>query len=125
MLKVKTTEVNNMGALWSWIRGFWQQEMEISIIGLENAGKSTLLHVIHKGEFVDKIMPTVGFNMHKVDKGKVQIKVWDLGGQKKFRGMWERYCRNNDAIVYVYSLYTAYSHHITIYQYKYDIYIDM
>ena len=45
-------------------------------------------------------MPTVGFNMHKVDKGKVQIKVWDLGGQKKFRGMWERYCRNNDAIVY-------------------------
>ena len=47
-------------------------------------------------------MPTVGFNMHKVDKGKVQIKVWDLGGQKKFRGMWERYCRNNDAIVYVF-----------------------
>mmetsp|Transcript_73174 Transcript_73174/g.65866 ORF Transcript_73174/g.65866 Transcript_73174/m.65866 type:complete len:178 (+) Transcript_73174:24-557(+) len=90
-----------MGQLWAWIRGFWQQEMEISIIGLENAGKSTLLHVIHKGEFVDKIMPTVGFNMHKVDKGKVQIKVWDLGGQKKFRGMWERYCRNNDAIVYV------------------------
>eukprot|EP00484_Ammonia_sp_Unknown_P026123 CAMPEP_0197048564 /NCGR_PEP_ID=MMETSP1384-20130603/23899_1 /TAXON_ID=29189 /ORGANISM="Ammonia sp." /LENGTH=177 /DNA_ID=CAMNT_0042480719 /DNA_START=34 /DNA_END=567 /DNA_ORIENTATION=- len=90
-----------MGSLWSWIRGFWQQEMEMSIIGLENAGKSTLLHVIHKGEFVEKIVPTVGFNMHKVDKGKVQIKVWDLGGQKKFRSMWERYCRNNDAIVYV------------------------
>ena len=88
-----------MGALWSWIRGFWQQEMEMSIVGLQNAGKSTFIHVIQKGEYVPDMIPTVGFNMHKVDKGKVSIKVWDLGGQKKFRGMWERYCRKNDAIV--------------------------
>jgi len=54
-----------------------------------------------KGEFVPDMIPTVGFNMHKVDKGKVSIKVWDLGGQKKFRGMWERYCRKNDAIVFM------------------------
>mmetsp|Transcript_73172 Transcript_73172/g.65864 ORF Transcript_73172/g.65864 Transcript_73172/m.65864 type:complete len:178 (+) Transcript_73172:124-657(+) len=90
-----------MGALWSWIRGFWQQEMEMSIVGLQNAGKSTFIHVIQKGEYVPDMIPTVGFNMHKVDKGKVSIKVWDLGGQKKFRGMWERYCRKNDAIVFM------------------------
>lgn len=35
-------------------------------------------------------MATVGFNMHKVQKGKVVIKVWDMGGQEKYRGMWER-----------------------------------
>jgi ADP-ribosylation factor-like protein 8 len=39
--------------------------------------------------------------MHKVQKGKVTIKVWDLGGQKKFRGMWERYCRGVEVIVFV------------------------
>lgn len=26
---------------------------------------------------------------------------WDLGGQPRFRSMWERYCRNVNAIVYV------------------------
>jgi len=90
-----------MGALWSWMRNFWQQEMEISVVGLQNAGKSTFIHVIQKGEFVADMIPTVGFNMHKIDKGKVSIKVWDLGGQKKFRAMWERYCRKNDAIVFM------------------------
>mmetsp|Transcript_6176 Transcript_6176/g.7666 ORF Transcript_6176/g.7666 Transcript_6176/m.7666 type:complete len:178 (-) Transcript_6176:158-691(-) len=90
-----------MGGLFSWLKSFWQQEMEISIVGLQNAGKSTFIHVIQKGEYVPDMIPTVGFNMHKVDKGSVSIKVWDLGGQKKFRGMWERYCRKNDAIVFM------------------------
>ena len=35
----------------------------------------------------------VGFNMRKVTKGAVTIKLWDLGGQPRFRSMWERYCR--------------------------------
>ena len=43
----------------------------------------------------------VGFNMRKVTKGKVTIKLWDLGGQPRFRSMWERYCRGVNSIVYV------------------------
>ena len=43
----------------------------------------------------------VGFNMRKVTKGKVTIKLWDLGGQPRFRSMWERYCRGVNTIVYV------------------------
>jgi len=90
-----------MGGLWSWLTKFWQQEMEISIVGCENAGKSTFIRVLQRGSFVPDMIPTVGFNMYKVTKGKVAIKVWDLGGQKKFRVMWERYCRKNDAIVFM------------------------
>ena len=45
------------------------------------------------------MIPTVGFNMRKVTKGKVTIKLWDLGGQPRFRSMWERYCRGVNAIV--------------------------
>jgi len=41
----------------------------------------------------------VGFNMRKVTKGNVSIKLWDLGGQPRFRSMWERYCRGVSAIV--------------------------
>jgi hypothetical protein len=39
--------------------------------------------------------------MRKVTKGSVTIKLWDLGGQPRFRSMWERYCRGVNAIVYV------------------------
>ena len=43
--------------------------------------------------------PQVGFNLRKVTKGNVSIKLWDLGGQPRFRSMWERYCRGVSAIV--------------------------
>jgi len=79
---------------------FWNQEMEITLVGLNNAGKTTLLNVISDGKAKDTI-PTVGLNTRKVQKGNVAIKLWDIGGQTRFRGMWERYCRNVDVIVFV------------------------
>lgn len=39
--------------------------------------------------------------MKKVTRGNVTIKLWDIGGQPKFRSMWERYCRGVNAVVYV------------------------
>lgn len=39
--------------------------------------------------------------MRKVTKGNVTMKLWDIGGQPRFRSMWERYCRGVNAIVYV------------------------
>ena len=38
--------------------------------------------------------------MKKVTKGNVTIKLWDIGGQERFRTMWERYCRGVNAILY-------------------------
>lgn len=55
--------------------------MELSLIGLQNAGKSSLVNVIATGAFQQDMIPTVGFNMRKVTKGAVTIKLWDLGGQ--------------------------------------------
>ena len=48
------------------------------------------------------MIPTVGFNMRKIQRGNVVMKMWDLGGQSRFRSMWERYCRGVQAIVYVF-----------------------
>ncbi|KAJ8866713.1 hypothetical protein PR048_032574 [Dryococelus australis] len=53
------------------------------------------------GQFSEDMIPTVGFNMRKITKGNVTIKVWDIGGQPRFRSMWERYCRGVNAIVYM------------------------
>jgi len=52
------------------------------------------------GQFTEDMIPTVGFNMRKVTKGNVTMKLWDIGGQPRFRSMWERYCRGVNAIVY-------------------------
>jgi len=80
---------------------FWKQEMELTLVGLQNSGKTTLVNVISTGQFNEDMIPTVGFNMRKVTKGNVTIKLWDIGGQPRFRSMWERYCRGVNAIVYV------------------------
>ncbi|KPM09178.1 ADP-ribosylation factor-like protein 8B-A-like protein [Sarcoptes scabiei] len=39
--------------------------------------------------------------MRKVTKGNVSIKIWDIGGQPRFRSMWEKYCRGVQAIIYM------------------------
>ena len=89
-------------SLLDWLRGlFFAREMELSLIGLQNAGKTSLVNALSSGGFQDDMVPTVGFNMRKVTKGGVTIKMWDLGGQARFRSMWERYCRGVQAIVFV------------------------
>lgn len=75
--------------------------MELTILGLQNAGKSTLVNLIATGDFTDNRIPTVGFNMRKVQKGGVTLKMWDLGGHARFRTQWERYCRGVSAVVFV------------------------
>lgn len=60
---------------------FFKKEMELSLIGLQNAGKTSLVNVLTTGAFHEDMIPTVGFNMRKVTKGAVTIKLWDLGGQ--------------------------------------------
>lgn len=85
-----------------WLRGlFFKEEMEVTLVGLQNSGKTTLVNVIATGQYEEDMIPTVGFNMRKITKGRVTMKVWDIGGQPRFRSMWERYCRGVNAIVFV------------------------
>eukprot|EP01024_Parvocaulis_polyphysoides_P039366 TRINITY_DN35565_c0_g1_i1.p1 TRINITY_DN35565_c0_g1~~TRINITY_DN35565_c0_g1_i1.p1 ORF type:complete len:294 (-),score=23.74 TRINITY_DN35565_c0_g1_i1:275-1156(-) len=85
-----------------WLRSlFFKKEMEITLIGLQNAGKTTFVEVLSGGGFHAEMSPTVGFNMKKFTKGRVTIKLWDIGGQQRFRSMWERYCRAVQAILFM------------------------
>jgi len=93
---------NLFDSFFEWLKSlFWKQEMELTLVGLQNSGKTTLVNVIATGSFNEDMIPTVGFNMKKVTKGNVSIKLWDIGGQQRFRSMWERYCRGVNAIVFV------------------------
>ncbi|KAG6001462.1 hypothetical protein E4U43_001311 [Claviceps pusilla] len=88
--------------VYDWLlRMFWALEMDVTLVGLQNAGKTSLLRVLSGGEFTLDSIPTVGFNMKRVQQGHVSLKCWDIGGQPRFRTMWERYCRGVNAIVFI------------------------
>ncbi|KIW99078.1 uncharacterized protein Z519_00741 [Cladophialophora bantiana CBS 173.52] len=88
--------------LWDWLLWmFWATEMDVAIVGLQNAGKTSLVRVLAGNEFTVDTLPTVAFNKREVKKGHVSIKCWDLGGQPRYRSMWERYCRGVNAILFV------------------------
>ena len=58
----------------------------MTLVGLQNSGKTTLVNVISSGQFSEDMIPTVGFNMRKVTKGNVTSLVEVLADQ----GMVER-----------------------------------
>ena len=91
-----------LGSLLRWFQSiFFAKHLQIAILGLQSAGKTSLVNVLCNGQFAEEMVPTIGFNMKKMTKGNVQIKMWDIGGQPRFRSMWERYARGVSAIVFV------------------------
>ncbi|VAI49098.1 unnamed protein product [Triticum turgidum subsp. durum] len=77
---------------------FFKQEMELSLVGLQNAGKTSLVNSIATGGYSEDMIPTVGFNMRKVTKGNVTIKLWDLGGQRRFRTIYVVDAADRDSV---------------------------
>lgn len=70
------------------------------MIGLDNAGKTTILYNLHLGEVVHTI-PTIGFNVEKVQYKNISFTVWDIGGQNKIRRLWHHYFDGNNGIIFV------------------------
>ncbi|KAK0526926.1 hypothetical protein OC835_005131 [Tilletia horrida] len=88
--------------LLSFFRGlFSSKHLEICVVGLQSAGKTSLVNLLSSGQFSEEVVPTVGFNMRKVRNGNTTIKVWDIGGQPRYRTLWARYCSGVSAIVFV------------------------
>lgn len=86
----------------TWLKSmFWAKELELTVLGLQNAGKTTFVNLLATDQFDEDTSPTIGFNFRQVRKGAVSIKIWDLGGQPRFRDSWEKYCRNVNGIVYI------------------------
>lgn len=83
------------------------QSLHVVVIGLDSAGKTSLLYRLKLREFVETI-PTKGFNMEriKVPMGNSKtstttFQVWDVGGQEKLRPLWKSYTRRTDGLVFV------------------------
>jgi ADP-ribosylation factor protein 1 len=75
-----------MGSMFSkiWARMLGNVEMRILMVGLDAAGKTTILYKLKLGEVVTPI-PTIGFNVEEVSYKNISFHVWDVGGQDKIR----------------------------------------
>ncbi|CAI5758376.1 unnamed protein product [Candida verbasci] len=87
-----------MGNLMS--RLFKNREMRILMLGLDNAGKTTILYKLKLGK-TSKTVPTVGFNVETVKHKNVSFAVWDCGGQERIRPLWRHYFTGTNALIYV------------------------
>jgi len=77
-----------------------KKEMRILMVGLDAAGKTTILYKLKLGEIVTTI-PTIGFNVETVEYKNISFTVWDVGGQDKIRPLWRHYFQNTQGIIFV------------------------
>jgi len=79
---------------------FGKKEMRILMLGLDAAGKTTILYKLKLGEVVSSV-PTIGFNVETVEYKKINFTVWDVGGQDKIRLLWRHYFPNTQGLIFV------------------------
>ncbi|XP_069490666.1 uncharacterized protein [Ambystoma mexicanum] len=83
------------------LKSFYGMEARILMLGLDAAGKTTIVYKLKLNETVTTI-PTIGFNVETVEPMKnVSFTVWDVGGQTKIRALWKHYFTNTDGLLFV------------------------
>lgn len=76
------------------------KELRILILGLDGAGKTTILYRLQIGEVVTT-KPTIGFNVETLSYKNLKLNVWDLGGQTSIRPYWRCYYADTAAVIFV------------------------
>jgi ADP-ribosylation factor related protein 1 len=86
---------------------FSRKNLHVLLIGLDHAGKTTFLERV-KSKFgnvqglpPEKIPPTVGMNLAKINYRGNTVVIWDLGGQQKMRSIWDRYYDEANCVVFI------------------------
>mmetsp|Transcript_18915 Transcript_18915/g.64091 ORF Transcript_18915/g.64091 Transcript_18915/m.64091 type:complete len:185 (-) Transcript_18915:196-750(-) len=81
---------------------FGTREIRILILGLDAAGKTTILHRLqNEADENIQTIPTIGFNVETLQYRNLRFQVWDLGGQTSIRPYWRCYFPSTDAIIFV------------------------
>lgn len=76
-----------------WQAAFGAAECKIVFVGLDNAGKTTIVYRLSLGQVV-ATTPTIGSNVEEFTHGNVKFLVWDVGGQESLRDTWTTYYAN-------------------------------
>jgi ADP-ribosylation factor-like protein 6 len=84
--------------------GLFASKTKLSIVtcGLDNSGKSTIINGLKPTKMrTDNISATIGYSVEEFEKGKVNFKVFDMGGAAKFRDIWAHYYADVQGVIFV------------------------
>ena len=79
---------------------YFTTEKKLLMVGLDAAGKTTILYKLKLGEVISSI-PTIGFNVEQVSYKNLKMNIWDIGGQDKIRKLWKHYYDSCDGLIFV------------------------
>eukprot|EP00931_Biecheleriopsis_adriatica_P093769 TRINITY_DN6748_c0_g1_i1.p1 TRINITY_DN6748_c0_g1~~TRINITY_DN6748_c0_g1_i1.p1 ORF type:complete len:549 (+),score=106.15 TRINITY_DN6748_c0_g1_i1:48-1649(+) len=80
--------------------GGGHMDQRILMVGLDAAGKTTILYKLKLGDVATTI-PTIGFNVETVEYKNISFTVWDVGGQDKIRPLWRHYYEGTNGLIFV------------------------
>ncbi|XP_034298792.1 ADP-ribosylation factor-like protein 10 isoform X1 [Pantherophis guttatus] len=76
-------------------------EYQVLILGLDGAGKSTILHHVCSPEAKKHIAPTQGFNSVQLQASGLQMDLLEVGGSQNLRFYWNQYLSKAHILVFV------------------------
>jgi len=95
------TKHKKMGNLLNALKGlFGNEERRILMLGIDGAGKTTILYKLKMGENINTV-PTIGFNVESLQFRNIKFTVWDVGGQDRIRKLWRHYYEGTNGLIYV------------------------
>ena len=89
-------------SLWKALGFFEGKEGTLVVLGLDNAGKTTMLHRLRTGGEVRSFPPTD--RPHQTEEFEttgVKFKAWDMGGHEAVRHLWEDYICDSSAVLFL------------------------
>ena len=81
-------------------RWLTRNDRRLLLLGLDGAGKTTILHQLKLGQEVVTV-PTSGFNVETIRFQKLELSIWDVGGQDTLRPLWRHHFTGTQGIIFV------------------------
>jgi len=92
----------NVSSLWPTAPKTSPRNYTITMIGLDGAGKTTVLCKLKHNESPVEVVPTIGFNIETISLSDgINLCIMDIGGQDRIRDLWKHYFDGCQAIIFV------------------------